>query len=150
MSSATTETWQDHSAAVLAAAGHRSSAPRQEVIDAVATLGCSVTAREIADLLRERGSKVGLASVYRALELLDRHGLVQRFDVGEGTARYEPAHPSGHHHHHIVCDTCGTVEPFEDANLEQAIDGLAGKTDFTVAAHDVTLHGECPACQNKP
>jgi Fur family ferric uptake transcriptional regulator len=149
MTPKTVETWSEHAAAALADAGHRASAPRREVIDAVATLGCSVTAREIADLLRERGSKVGLASVYRALELLDRHGLVQRFDVGEGTARYEPANPSGEHHHHIVCDSCGTVEPFEDPGLERAIDGLAGKTDFTVAAHDVTLHGECPACQER-
>ena len=144
------DSWADHAVAALGDAGHRSSAARREVIDAVAALGCSVTAREIEDLLRERGSKVGLASVYRALELLDRNGLVQRFDVGEGTARYEPAHASGEHHHHIVCDTCGKVEPFEDAQLERAIDGLAGKTDFIVAAHDVTLHGECPACQRRP
>ena len=150
MTGTAVDTWTEHAVTALADAGHRSSAARREVIEAVATLGCSMTAREIADLLRERGSKVGLASVYRALELLDRNGLVQRFDVGEGTARYEPALPSGEHHHHIVCDTCGTVEAFEDAQLERAIDGLAGKTDFTVAAHDVTLHGECPACQSKP
>jgi Fur family ferric uptake transcriptional regulator len=150
MAGTTVDTWTEHAVTALGDAGHRSSAARREVIEAVATLGCSMTAREIADLLHERGSKVGLASVYRALELLDRNGLVQRFDVGEGTARYEPALPSGEHHHHIVCDTCGKVEPFEDAQLEHAIDGLARKTDFTVAAHDVTLHGECPACQSRP
>jgi Fur family ferric uptake transcriptional regulator len=72
---------------------------------------------------------------------------VQRFDVGEGIARYEPAHPSGEHHHHIVCDSCGTVEQFEDDALELAIGRLSKRVDFTVAAHDVTLHGECPACR---
>ena len=147
MSSATAESWTDHAAQVLSAAGYRSSAPRNEVIGAVAELRCSVTAREIADLLRERGSSVGLASIYRALDLLDRHGLVQRFDVGEGVARYEPAMPGGDHHHHLVCDSCGTVEPFEDEALEEAIHGLSGKTAFSIAAHDVTLHGECPACR---
>ena len=99
---------------MLADAGHRASAPREEVIEAIASLGCSVTAREVSDLLRERGSGVGLASIYRALELLERLGLIKRFDVGEGVARYEPAHPSGEHHHHVVCDSCGKVEPFED------------------------------------
>ena len=116
------------------------------MIDAIADLGCSVTAREIADLLRERGSSVGLASIYRALELLERLGLVKRFDVGEGAARYEPAAPGGEHHHHVVCDSCGTVERFEDDALEQAIHTLSNRTDFNVATHDVTLHGECPAC----
>lgn len=139
--------WTEHTVRALSAAGYRASAPREEVIAAIAELGCSVTAREIADLLRERGSGVGLASIYRALDLLDRHGLVQRFDVGEGVARYEPAMPGGDHHHHVVCDSCGTVEPFEDEALERAIHGLSDKTAFTIAAHDVTLHGECPACR---
>jgi len=138
--------WSRYTLRALAEAGHRSSAPREEVIGAIAALGCSVTAREIADHLRERRSPVGLASIYRTLDLLDRLRLVQRFDVGEGVARYEPVHPGGEHHHHIVCDSCGTVEPFEDDELEQAISRLSGRTDFAVAAHDVTLRGECAAC----
>ena len=146
MSSATQPAWGEHARTALARAGHRASAPREEVIDALGELGCSVTAREIADHLRGRGSGVGLASIYRALELLDRMRLVQRFDVGEGVARYEPAHPNGDHHHHVVCDSCGRLEAFEDDGLERAIARLAAKTAFNVAGHDVTLHGECPAC----
>ena len=147
MSEAATSEWTEHTLRTLAQAGHRASEPRSEVIDAIAGLGCSVTAREIAAVLRERGSGVGLASIYRALELLDRLGLIKRFDVGEGVARYEPAHPSGDHHHHVVCDSCGSVEAFEDAALERAIQGLSQRVDFAVAAHDVTLHGECPTCR---
>jgi len=147
VTSATASGWTEHTVHALAQAGYRASVPREEVIAAVAELGCSVTAREISDLLRERGSGVGLASIYRALDLLDRLGLVQRFDVGEGSARYEPALPGGDHHHHLVCDSCGTVEPFEDDALETAIHRLSGRTEFTIAAHDVTLHGECPSCR---
>ncbi len=148
MATTATTGWTEHTTKALSDAGYRSSAPREEVIGAIAELGCSITAREIADLLRERGSGIGLASIYRALDLLDRLDLVQRFDVGEGIARYEAALPGGDHHHHLVCESCGTVEPFEDDALEEAIHGLAGKTDFSIAAHDVTLHGECPTCRN--
>jgi Fur family transcriptional regulator, ferric uptake regulator len=147
MASTTASGWTEHTTTALSDAGYRSSAPREEVIGAIAELGCSITAREIADLLRERGSGVGLASIYRALDLLDRLGLVQRFDVGEGVARYEAALPGGDHHHHLVCDSCGTVEPFEDQALEDAIHGLSDKTAFAIAAHDVTLRGECPSCR---
>ena len=146
VSTAATSEWTEHTLRTLAQSGHRASGPRSEVIDAIADLGCSVSAREIADLLRERESGVGLASIYRALELLERLGLVKRFDLGEGSARYEAASPGGHHHHHIVCDSCGKVEPFEDEALERAIHRMAASTDFNIAAHDVTLHGECPAC----
>ena len=146
-STSATTGWTEHTLRTLAGAGYRASGARAEVIDGLAELGCSVTAREIADLLRERRSGVGLASIYRTLDLLDRLGLVQRFEVGEGVARYEPAHPGGDHHHHIVCDSCGRVEAFEDEGLEQAIDSLSDRVSFGVVAHDVTLHGECPTCR---
>ena len=147
MSTAATTEWTDHTLRTLSAAGHRASAPRAEVIEAIADLGCSVSAREISDLLRQRDSKVGLASIYRALELLERMGLVKRIDLGDAAARYEAASPGGEHHHHIICDSCGTVERFEDEALERAIGRLSDRVDFAVAAHDVTLHGECPACR---
>jgi Fur family ferric uptake transcriptional regulator len=143
---ATVNDWAAHARAVLERDGYRTSAPREAVVEAIAELGCSVTAREIADLLARRGRAVGLASIYRALELLDRLRLVQRFDVGEGIARYEPAHPGGAHHHHLVCERCGHVSTFEDPDLERAIERLAHRVDYAVGAHDVTLRGECPAC----
>jgi Fur family transcriptional regulator, ferric uptake regulator len=140
--------WAEHTRGELERAGYRSSVPREAVVDALAELGCSVTAREIADLLEEQGQRVGLASIYRALDLLDSLRLVQRVDVAESTARYEPAHPSGEHHHHLVCDTCGQVTAFEDADLEKAIVRLSGRVDFSIAGHDVTLRGECPGCRS--
>jgi Fur family transcriptional regulator, ferric uptake regulator len=138
--------WTQHALRTLEHAGHRSSAPRTEVVGALAELGCSVSAREIADHLRDSGSRVGVASIYRTLELLDRLKLVQRCGVGEATARYEPAHPTGEHHHHLVCDVCGNVTAFEDDGLERAIRRLAGRVEFEIDTHDVTLRGECPAC----
>jgi Fur family ferric uptake transcriptional regulator len=106
-----------------------------------------MTAAEIEERLRGDGRAVGRASVYRTLEQLVELHLVSRLDVGSGTARYEAALPSGEHHHHLVCDTCGKVEPFEDPELESAIARVAEKVgSFTVGEHDVVLHGECATC----
>jgi Fur family transcriptional regulator, ferric uptake regulator len=138
--------WAEHTRRTLERAGYRSSAPRAAVVQALAELGCSATAREIADRLEGGGRRVGLAGVYRALELLDRLHLVQRVDMGEGVTRYEPALPGGEHHHHLVCESCGEVTAFEDQELEQAIEHLSGRVDFAIGAHDVTLRGECPTC----
>jgi Fur family transcriptional regulator, ferric uptake regulator len=139
--------WAQHTHRALERAGYRTSAPRAAVVDALAALGCSSTARDIADRVEVGGGSVGLASVYRTLELLEEMRLVQRLDMGEGTARYEPAHPGGEHHHHIVCERCGNVAAFEDAALERAIERLARRVDYAVDAHDVTLRGECPNCR---
>jgi Fur family ferric uptake transcriptional regulator len=117
------------------------------VVETLADLGCSVTAKEIADSLHERGQDIGVASIYRTLELLDNLRLTRRVDAAEGVARYEPIDPSGEHHHHIVCDVCGRVSAFEDPGLERAIARLAGRVDYAIDGHDVTLRGECPTCR---
>jgi Fur family ferric uptake transcriptional regulator len=77
-------------------------------------------------------------------------GLLSRVEVGDGVARYEPQRPhhENEHHHHLVCDGCGRLEPFQDDALERAIHGLADRVAFVVSDHDVTLHGTCEACRN--
>jgi Fur family transcriptional regulator, ferric uptake regulator len=138
--------WAEHTHLTLERAGHRASAPRSAVVAALADTRCGASARELAERLDSGGQPVGLASVYRALELLEELRLVQRVDVGEGATRYEPFLPDGEHHHHLVCQSCGHVSTFEDAGLERAIERLAGRVEFQIDAHDVTLRGECPAC----
>jgi Fur family transcriptional regulator, ferric uptake regulator len=139
--------WIGHAHATLERDGYRLSAPRSAVVETLATLGCSVTAKEIADRLRERGEDVGVASIYRTLDLLDKLRLARRVDAAEGVARYEPIDPSGEHHHHIVCERCGAVTAFEDGELEQAIEQLSRRVDYAIDAHDVTLRGQCPECR---
>ena len=139
--------WVGHAHATLERDGYRLSAPRSAVVETLATLGCSVTAKEIADRLRERGEDVGVASIYRTLDLLDKLRLARRVDAAEGVARYEPIDPSGEHHHHIVCERCGQVTTFEDRELEAAIEQLSRRVEYSIDAHDVTLRGECPVCR---
>jgi Fur family ferric uptake transcriptional regulator len=68
--------------------------------------------------------------------------------VGDGVARYEPQRPQGvEHHHHLVCDECDRIVPFEDPALERAIHRLSERVPYAVAGHDVVLHGRCPDCQ---
>ena len=139
--------WTQHAQRELEREGYRVSGPRSAVVETLADLGCSVTAKEIADHLHGRGQDVGVASIYRTLELLDKLRLTRRVDAAEGVARFEPVNPNGEHHHHIVCDTCGEVTAFEDSALVGAIERLAGRVDYAIEGHDVTLRGECPACR---
>jgi Fur family transcriptional regulator, ferric uptake regulator len=141
------ENWVGHARTTLERDGYRLSGPRSAVVETLAALGCSVTAKEIADRLHERGQDVGVASIYRTLELLDKLRLARRVDAAEGVARYEPIDPSGDHHHHLVCENCGEVSAFEDGELERAIQRVSDRVDFVIDAHDVTLRGECPACR---
>jgi Fur family transcriptional regulator, ferric uptake regulator len=139
--------WREHAIETLRDGGHRSGGARTAVIDLLARQDCCLTAQEIFDRLRADGRSVGIASVYRALEILTSAKLVQRLEMGEGIARYEPVHVGGEHHHHLVCDACGRVQAFEDDALEDALDRLGERLGFEVGGHDVVLRGSCAKCR---
>jgi Fur family ferric uptake transcriptional regulator len=138
--------WAQRARRGLELAGHRAGGARDAVVECLSRQDCCLSAQEIADELRAEGRGVGIASVYRAIDLLHGMGLVQRVDVGEGGTRYEPVVPGGEHHHHVVCDSCGRVVAFEDAPLERAIDRLGRRLGHAVSAHEVVIRGTCPRC----
>jgi Fur family transcriptional regulator, ferric uptake regulator len=140
-------TWRAHANEALKDAGFRAGGARAAVLDAMAAQSCCVSAQELHQRVRDDGRSVGIASVYRVLDELDELRLVQRVDVGDGIARYEPAQPDGDHHHHVVCGDCGKVEPFADSTLESAIANASKRLGFSVAAHEVVLRGECDDCR---
>jgi Fur family ferric uptake transcriptional regulator len=118
-------------------------------VSLLANQTCCLSAQEISDELRDNGTDVGLASIYRALDLLHEMGLVQRVEIGEGGARFEPVVPGGEHHHHAVCDTCGRVTAFEDEDLEVQLERLAGRLRHSMSGHDIVIHGDCARCAGR-
>ena len=138
--------WSEHVHAVLSQAGLKRGASRERVIELLATKPCALSAVEIEDELRASGRPTGRASVYRVLDLLVEHGLVERLEVGDGQARFERSHPDGEHHHHLVCDRCGRLVAFDDPGLERAIGRLSERLGVRIDSHDVLLRGACQRC----
>jgi Fur family transcriptional regulator, ferric uptake regulator len=142
-----TRNWTEHAQTVLRDQGFSRGGARDAVIEYLGRQHCAASAQEIHQALKREGRTIGMASVYRSLEALHGLQLVQRFDAGHGEGRYEAVPPSGEHHHHVVCDECERIMPFEDPALERAIDKLAERVPYAIAGHDVVLHGRCPDCQ---
>ena len=86
------------------------------------------------------------ASIYRILDELERLRLVQRVQLGQEMARYEAVRTGAGHHHHLICDSCGTVTPFSDEGLEDAIRKLSQRVPMRVSEHEIILHGDCGDC----
>jgi Fur family transcriptional regulator, ferric uptake regulator len=147
VSAVTEPEWATTTLLALQRKGMRNGGARRAVIDLLGEQDCCLTAQEIFDRLRSSGRQVGIASIYRVLELLSSEGLVQRIELGAGISRFEPIHSGGDHHHHLVCDACGKVEAFEDPQLENAIHRLEESSGYAVAGHDVVLHGACGDCR---
>ncbi len=138
--------WTEHVHAVLAFAGLKRGGARERVIRLLATQPCALSAVEIEDALRASGRSPGRASIYRVLELLIEHGLVERVEVGDGQARFERQRPGGEHHHHLVCESCGRLVAFDDPGLERAINRLSGRLGMRISSHDILLRGACGRC----
>ena len=140
--------WSEHARHELAVAGHKTGGARDAVVELLSAQDCCLSAQDIYDRLREGDRAVGLASVYRALDVLGQLKLVHRIDV-DGVACYEPADPSGEHHHHAICDHCGKMDAFEDPELERLIDGVGQRLGYAVGGHDIVLRGACPDCAGR-
>ncbi len=147
--------WVENAHATIRRAGHRQGGARAVLIELFAEEDCALTVQEIdLKLTMQRAydgttRSVGIASIYRGVELLQDLQVITRVDVGDGVARYEraPVESSGHHHHHFLCDHCGLLLPFDDDALEEAIDGLESRLGFVTKEHEVTLHGTCRDCR---
>ena len=139
--------WAESALTKLREASGRTGGARKEIVEYLDGQHCCLSAQEVHEGLRDGGIRIGIASVYRALDGLLQLELVQRVELGDGVARFEPMRPGGDHHHHLVCDDCGKVEPFEDPTLESAIERVAVGHGYAVAAHEVVLHGACNDCR---
>ena len=149
------QAWADRARASIRRAGHRRGGARDVLIELFAHQDCALTVQEIDQRLRaalDSGAverPVGIASLYRGVEVLQDLQLITRVEVGDGVARYERAAlaESEHHHHHFVCDECGLLVPFDDDALEVAIDALESRLGFKAKGHEVVLRGTCMACR---
>ena len=131
---------------MLAEAGYRRGGARRAILELLDDQACALSAEEIERALRGRRRTASRASIYRVMEELETIGLAQRVELGQGIVRYEAVRPGAGHHHHLVCDRCGRLEPFTDAGLERAIDRLSDRVPLNVSVHEIVLHGACRAC----
>jgi Fur family ferric uptake transcriptional regulator len=143
---ARSKAWTKDALDALSVSGYRRGGARSAVVELLGRQNCCLSAQEIFDHLRRARRPVGIASVYRALEVLVDLRLVKRVDTGDGISRFEPATVDGDHHHHVVCRDCGKVEAFTDPRLERAIDRVAGGLGYSVDEHEVVLTGACADC----
>lgn len=108
-----------------------------------------LSAEDVYNLVSASHPDIGLATVYRTLDLLADLGTLKKMHFGDGRFRYEFCQQDDHHHHHLICLNCDEVTEFEDDLLESLEAAIAKKTGFQVVDHQLKLFGYCSKCQNK-
>ena len=137
--------------------GLRFTLPRRVIIDLLADADEYLSAEEIFMRIHHDFRGIGLATVYRTLDLLKRMGIASKFEFGEGKARYELSETAAEvaHHHVIVCKGCFKAVKYSDfcdyekksfESLEKQLEKSYG---FKIDRHVVHYYGTCFDCLKK-
>lgn len=112
--------------------------------------GEHLTAEQIFDMARARYPEIGLATIYRTVQVLVDLHVIDKVSFDDGFARYELGEIEGgpkHHHHHAICRKCGQVISFEDDLLDTLEKAVYDRIGFKVVDHEVKLYGFCRDCE---
>ncbi|MGZ8899238.1 MAG: Fur family transcriptional regulator [Limisphaerales bacterium] len=132
----------------LRAESRKLTGPRRAIIAALEEQAHPLTIREIHACIGE--SECDLATIYRAMHLLEKMRIVSRFDFGDAVARYELVrHESDEHHHHLICTDCAKVVEIDECFPQELERKIASGNGFAQIRHKLEFFGVCPGCQTK-
>ncbi len=128
--------------------------PREAIFSLLMKRQQHLSAKEVYALLQASNSEIGIATVYRTLDMLDKAGLVRKIQCRDGHLRYEYKRgDQSDHHHHLICTDCGKILNYRDFEKEEL--DLVRKTEeimekkygFLVRDHNIEFLGLCEQCR---
>lgn len=131
--------------------GYKLTLQRRAILDIIVkSEGKHLTAEELYDEVKKECPEIGLATVYRTLQLLEEIRILSKLDIGDGSSRYELIHEDeNHQHHHLICNNCGKVIEVEGDLLEALEHNIEEKYNFKVLNHSLKFYGLCSECLKK-
>jgi len=109
-----------------------------------------LSAEDVYMLVKEKFPEIGLATVYRTLELLAELQIVAKMNFGDGVARFDlRGQDHEHMHHHLICHTCGALEEIKDDWLLELEQRLEAEFGFKVLDHRLDFIGNFASCPNR-
>lgn len=107
-----------------------------------------MSAEEIHEIVKENNKDIGLATVYRALELFEELDIIHKLNFGDGRSRYE-LKEEDHHHHHLICTSCNEVYEVAEDLLEQLEEKIEKSYRFKITGHHLKFFGICDVCKKE-
>ncbi|WP_057978522.1 Fur family transcriptional regulator [Caloramator mitchellensis] len=129
--------------------GYKLTPQRRAILNAIIdSEGRHLSPEEIYDLVKMECPEIGLATVYRTVQLLEKMGILYKMNFDDGVSRYELVHSTeDHQHHHLICVKCGDIQEVEDDLLDSLEEKITGLYNFKITNHDVKFYGICKKCK---
>jgi Fur family ferric uptake transcriptional regulator len=126
--------------------GRRDTRQRRVLRRCLADLDAFVSAQRLHELLKEDAEKVGISTIYRTLQAMAEAGELDTIRTDDGETLYRQC--DSHHHHHLVCRSCGLTVELDGPAVEEWIAKAPSDHGFTEVTHIVELFGRCKNCSN--
>ena len=124
--------------------GFRLTPQRMMIVSAIENSDHHISADEIYAQVVESYPIVNISTVYRTLDLLKRLSLVTETDLGEGRVRYHPSAKG--HHHHLICQECGSMTELDGSMLASLENALIEEYSFKADLRHLAILGRCRKC----
>ena len=123
----------------------RNTKQRRAVTGALQRLEDFISTQDLHRLLKDQGESVSLATTYRILQSMADLGQVDVLRNAEGEAIYRRCEAE-HHHHHLVCRSCGAAVELEAPDVETWAEETARRYGYADVDHTVEISGICGEC----
>jgi Fur family transcriptional regulator, zinc uptake regulator len=138
-----------HAEALCAARAERLTVPRRRVLEALTASHRPLGAYEIIDRIARRKPRPAPITVYRALEFLQKHGLVHRIESRNAYLACVHKHESGTLVAFLICESCGAVGEASTAAMAKLVAAAARKAGFRPAMSVIEIVGTCSHCREE-
>lgn len=106
------------------------------------------TAEELFSEVKSKDKDIGMATIYRTLELMQKLEIVHVLDFNDDSRKYE-LYIKEAHHHHLICKGCGKLIEFSDQDIDYFEAELENKYDFEITEHKLRFYGYCNQCKER-
>lgn len=136
---------------ILKEHGYKLTSQRKVVLNAlIRHQDKHLTVEEIYQLVKDEHPEIGLATVYRNIQLLNDMKIVEKLNLDDGFIRYELAKENEvHRHHHLICEQCGKVIEVKEDLMGSIEKSFLETYNFLVHDHQAKFFGVCGDCQKK-
>lgn len=151
MSAKTREINMDSMKELLKSGGSKLTPQRLSILDVIIEQeGNHLTIEEIYEIVKKNKPQIGVATVYRTIQLFDELGLVTKLDLNDGLYRYEINHEEEmHNHHHLICNNCSKVLEVDGDLLDEVEKKIETEYNFKILDHSLKFFGLCQDCADK-
>lgn len=131
--------------------GYKVTRQREIIFEALKeNSGSHLSPEELHDIVIKKDSDIGIATVYRTLQLLDELKIVYKINFNDNRYRYEiSSEDETHHHHHLICTNCNKVIEVKRDLLEHAENIISKEYNFQIKDHSLKFYGICSECQEE-